>query len=126
MEDEEILRNAVNLQVLKFHYPTISSTVDIASHVAVYQFDIPSQQWVKTAIEGTFFLVKDQSGRIGYVILNRNSPDNLYLFIDYPQNVHLVDRYLIHKLQDRQVVGLWMFDPNDMNRIYNRISHHKF
>lgn len=46
MEDENILRNAVNLQVLKFHYPEIESIIDIASHVAVYQFDVGSQKWV--------------------------------------------------------------------------------
>nr|5KQ1_A Chain A, mRNA-decapping enzyme subunit 1 [Schizosaccharomyces pombe 972h-]5KQ1_D Chain D, mRNA-decapping enzyme subunit 1 [Schizosaccharomyces pombe 972h-]5KQ4_A Chain A, mRNA-decapping enzyme subunit 1 [Schizosaccharomyces pombe 972h-]5KQ4_D Chain D, mRNA-decapping enzyme subunit 1 [Schizosaccharomyces pombe 972h-] len=122
MEDENILRNAVNLQVLKFHYPEIESIIDIASHVAVYQFDVGSQKWLKTSIEGTFFLVKDQRARVGYVILNRNSPENLYLFINHPSNVHLVDRYLIHRTENQHVVGLWMFDPNDMSRIFNIVK----
>lgn len=77
---------------------------------------------LKTSIEGTFFLVKDQRARVGYVILNRNSPENLYLFINHPSNVHLVDRYLIHRTENQHVVGLWMFDPNDMSRIFNIVK----
>ncbi|EQC52987.1 mRNA decapping complex regulatory subunit Dcp1 [Schizosaccharomyces japonicus yFS275] len=78
MEDEASSTNALNVRVLKFHYPQVQSIVDVASHVAVYQFDVQLQKWLKSSVEGTFFLVKDQDNRLGYIILNRNSLENLF------------------------------------------------
>src|ERR1700761_1327198 len=72
---------ALNLKVLRRHYPNVLTILHIAPYAVLYTFSA-TQQWEKTGIEGTLFIVHQspdhvasahdvQPQKFSVIILNR-------------------------------------------------------
>ncbi|KAI8929172.1 hypothetical protein BC831DRAFT_444977 [Entophlyctis helioformis] len=118
MDDLASTKQAINLSVLRRHDPFISVILDTSSHVTVYDFDAPSQAWTKRGIEGTMFVFqRTVQPMFGFFVMNRLGIDNLMISLSSDLHIEMLGDYLMYKLPDGTVQGLWMFENSDRRRL---------
>lgn len=116
----------LNFSVLKRTYPDLIALEHVTSYVALYTFNLETQQWEKVGIEGTLFicqLAPSSAGAEQYivVILNRRGLDNFYMEITSRETMEISDPYVI--LQGDLIYGLWIFaDPPPASTQNDRIE----
>jgi mRNA-decapping enzyme 1B len=111
-------RNEANLRLLQrvTDRPDLSLIQATATHVVLYEFI--SNSWTKCPIEGSLFLVGSNSTNNNslsdlLVILNRNSIENLILEVDTIQNMDHQEPYLILKVSNKIILGIYFHNPNE-------------
>ncbi|KAJ8329711.1 hypothetical protein QVD99_003995 [Batrachochytrium dendrobatidis] len=111
-------KRALNLSVLRRHDPLIESISETSSHVTVYSFESRSQTWTKRGIEGTIFVYQRSiEPRNAFVIMNRLSTENLVVPLTNDLQFEMLGDYLIYRLPNDSIVGLWIFEPSDRQRL---------
>ena len=124
----------LNLGVLRRYVPSISAIVSIAANAVVYTFDVATQSWDKSGIEGTLFVCsQDQNPVTGeprfcVFVLNRRGLENLILDLATIRECEVTDDLLILALKDDEEVeqnpmakalGIWMHADSDDTRQLN-------
>ncbi|TPX44989.1 hypothetical protein SeMB42_g03421 [Synchytrium endobioticum] len=111
-------RRAANLRVLKRYDKMAEEIIDTYSYVAAYSFIDESQSWIKRGIEGPLFLFKrSASPHYAILIMNRLDPENLMMLLNPVMEVVLLEEFVVYRLPDGTVQGLWMFDSGDRIRL---------
>jgi hypothetical protein len=110
----------LNNAVLRRHNPEIASILSLAPYVVVYAFNLESQGWEKTGMEGSMFvcqLVPEAYGQERYsvFVLNRRGLNNFDLHLTDENNVEITDEFVILK-SDAKTAG---FNPDDNNNNNN-------
>ena len=91
-------RRTTNLRVLQRLDPQIVDLAITASHVVLYQFSLPQNQWIKKNIEGTLFVCKRSDvPRFKLIVSNRNSTENLEVGITSTFQMQVREPYLIFR-----------------------------
>jgi Dcp1-like decapping family len=111
---------AINLKVLRRYYPHVLAIVHIAPYAVLYSFSA-TQQWEKTGIEGTLFVVLQSSDhpasphdnlyqRFSVIILNRRGLDNFAWELRSPDSVETSTEFIILSGDEgEETYGLWVF-----------------
>jgi Dcp1-like decapping family protein len=114
----------LNLRVLRRHYPHVQTILHIAPYAVLYTFS-PAQQWEKSGVEGTLFVVNQSPDvvtsphdnlleRFSVIILNRRGLDNFSADIPAPEFIESTEEFIILSGEDESAegFGLWIFsDP---------------
>ncbi|KAH6565521.1 hypothetical protein BASA50_003629 [Batrachochytrium salamandrivorans] len=117
------VKSALNLGVLRRHDPLIESILATSSHVTVYNFEPRSQAWTKRGIEGTMFIFQRNSQpQFGFMIMNRLSTENLVVSLTSDLQFEMLGDYLIYRLPNDSIMGLWIFEPSDRQRLTSILS----
>ncbi|KAF2668964.1 PH domain-like protein [Microthyrium microscopicum] len=111
------INDALNLRVLRRHWPDTEVLVTTAPYAVVYIFAPTTQTWEKSGIEGTLFITayktptqppEEESYRVS--VLNRRGLDNFSAELGGPEYVDVTPEYIIIKsADDAQIYGLWIF-----------------
>jgi Dcp1-like decapping family len=112
---------ALNVKVLRKHYPNVLTTVHIAPYAVLYTFSATGQ-WEKTGIEGTLFIVhqspeyiaaphETQPQKFSVIILNRRGLDNFAADLHSPEYIEQTEEFIILSGEDEndEGYGLWIF-----------------
>ncbi|SPN98701.1 uncharacterized protein DNG_01745 [Cephalotrichum gorgonifer] len=129
----------LNLGVLRRYVPSISAIVSISANAVLYTFDVSTQSWDKSGVEGTLFVCTREtpsgpaSGdpRPCVFVLNRRGLDNLMLDLDRVRDCEVMDDLLILGLENGEggeeseggsmakAMGIWMHADGDDSRRLN-------
>uniref|UniRef100_S4RLY5 5'-(N(7)-methylguanosine 5'-triphospho)-[mRNA] hydrolase n=1 Tax=Petromyzon marinus TaxID=7757 RepID=S4RLY5_PETMA len=113
----------ISLAALQQRDPYVSGIVDVASQVALYSYNTASNEWEKTEVEGTLFVyARSASPHNGFTIMNRLSMDNLIQPITKDLDFKLQDPFLLYRIADLSIHGIWFYDKNDCLRIANLMT----
>ncbi|QKX61075.1 uncharacterized protein TRUGW13939_08221 [Talaromyces rugulosus] len=109
----------LNNAVLRRHNPEIASILSLSPYVVVYAFNLESQGWEKTGMEGSMFvcqLVPEAYGQERYsvFVLNRRGLNNFDLHLTDENNVEITDEFVILK-SDAKTAGFNSDDNNNNN-----------
>ncbi|TPX31865.1 hypothetical protein SmJEL517_g04905 [Synchytrium microbalum] len=111
-------RGRANLRVLKRYDKHAEEILDTFSYVAAYTFTEDTQSWTKRGIEGPMFVFRrSTSPYYAIFIMNRLDPENLWVLLDVVLEVELMEEFVVYRLADGLVQGLWMFEPVDRTRL---------
>jgi hypothetical protein len=121
----------LNLSVLQRYRPSIRTILSIAANAVIYSF-LSSQQWEKSAIEGTMFVCEEdldpKTGLERYciVVLNRRGLDNLIVDLGQIQDIEIQNGLVIlqfKKVSDDdemgKTIGIWIHEDKDDTRDVN-------
>jgi hypothetical protein len=114
----------LNVRVLRRHYPHVQAILHIAPYAVLYTFS-PAQQWEKSGVEGTLFVVNQSPEvvtsphdnlleRFSVIILNRRGLDNFAAELLAPEFIESTEEFIILSGEDESAegFGLWIFsDP---------------
>ncbi len=113
----------LNLSVLKRYLPATKSILLIAPYAALYSFLPSAEQWEKSSIQGTLFVVglaSPASGpeRYAIIILNRLGLENFVLELRPGADVDLEEEIVVVRggggvEEDGMIWGLWIFEEGD-------------
>lgn len=116
----------INLSVLQRIDSFIEQILMTATHVALYGFNIESNQWSRKDVEGSLFVVKrNTQPRFQFIVMNRriaddNPVENLLGDFEFEINVP----YILYKNASQEVNGIWFYDRReceDVANLFNRI-----
>lgn len=101
----------LNLTVLRRHNPDIIRILSIAPFAAVYVFSTATQEWEKSGVEGTLFVVQlapgsnteaesenytnPQQERFAVIVLNRRGLENFQIELRREDDVEITEDYII-------------------------------
>ena len=101
----------LNLSVLRRHNPKITRILSNAPFAVVYVFSAVTQEWEKSGVEGTLFVVQlvSESGidadglqhtephqeRYAVLVLNRRGLENFQIELKREEDVEVTDEYII-------------------------------
>ncbi|EMR08540.1 hypothetical protein PNEG_03021 [Pneumocystis murina B123] len=106
----------LNLRVLHKHYPSIISILASSPYVVLYSFSDSKKTWTKEHCEGTLFIFSTNKG-YSYTILNRLSLESFSANLIYPDDLEYSDPYIIHKINNNEIYGLWIWEAFDRQKI---------
>ena len=106
---------ALNLKVLRRYSPSVLTILHIAPYAVLYSFSA-TQQWEKTGIEGTLFVVHQapdevvathevQPQKFGVIILNRRGLDNFAADLRSPDYIEPTEEFIILSGEDENEEG---------------------
>uniref|UniRef100_A0A8C4WUB2 5'-(N(7)-methylguanosine 5'-triphospho)-[mRNA] hydrolase n=1 Tax=Eptatretus burgeri TaxID=7764 RepID=A0A8C4WUB2_EPTBU len=79
--------------------PYIKKIMDVASQVALYNFNTNTNQWEKTEVEGTLFVyARTVAPFHGFTIMNRLSMNNLMQPITKELDFKLQEPFLLYRI----------------------------
>ncbi|KAF1809265.1 PH domain-like protein [Eremomyces bilateralis CBS 781.70] len=118
--------SALNLVVIRRHNPSIVSILAIAPYAVVYTFNTASQEWEKSNVEGSMFIVALEGTpaapeRFAVMILNRRGLDNFFTELFSPDDVDDTEEYIILQTEAPDgvgnpgvpiIYGLWIFSES--------------
>ncbi|KAL1463521.1 hypothetical protein WDU94_015266 [Cyamophila willieti] len=108
----------VNVSAIRRVDPLVKDLVDSATHVALYSFNGPKNEWDKTNIEGALFVYKRVGNPLySMFILNRNSPENLLEPVVKDLNLQLQNPFILYKNKQGLIYGIWFYNKEDCERI---------
>ncbi|KAI9594686.1 hypothetical protein BDF19DRAFT_386111 [Syncephalis fuscata] len=118
------VRTAVNLSVLKRHIPSVKYIVDSASHAVLYEFEPETREWTKKNVEGAMFIFEryENTPSFGFFILNRLGLDNALAYLEPHLVLHQTDEYIMYRSGAAPIYGLWIYDPTDRERIWQKLN----
>lgn len=110
----------LNLSVLKRYLPATESILLIAPYAALYTFQPSAEQWEKSSIQGTLFVVHLESppfglDRYAIMILNRLGLENFILELQPGADVDLEEEIVVVRggAEDGMIWGLWIFEEGE-------------
>ncbi|KAG5517980.1 hypothetical protein PMAC_000435 [Pneumocystis sp. 'macacae'] len=106
----------LNIRVLRLHHPKITSIVARSPYVVLYSFSDTEKTWTKEHCEGTLFIFSTNNG-YGYTILNRLSLESFSADLVCPDDLEYSDPYIIHRLHNEKIYGLWIWEEIDRQKI---------
>lgn len=135
----EQARKEANLRLLQRSTDrNITNILSWATHVVLYGFNSTQQQWVKSNVEGSFFLAERRTIPAGnssssttspcvLVIMNRNSPQNYVMELTTDFQVQASDPYLIFKNYSNDgtaatIRGVWFPNANERTQLFDVLS----
>uniref|UniRef100_A0A8D8Y3A0 mRNA-decapping enzyme 1B n=1 Tax=Cacopsylla melanoneura TaxID=428564 RepID=A0A8D8Y3A0_9HEMI len=108
----------VNVSAIRRVDPLVKDLVDSATHVALYSFNGPKNEWDKTNIEGALFVYKRVGNPLySMFILNRNSPENLLEPVVKELDLQLQNPFILYKNKQGLIYGIWFYNKEDCERI---------
>ena len=136
-------RRTTNLRVLQRLDPQIVDLAITASHVVLYQFSLPQNQWIKKNIEGTLFVCKRSDvPRFKLIVSNRNSTENLEVGITSTFQMQVREPYLIFRdnnttkttasgttgagEEENEAIhprGLWFHDDKERQQVHSFLEN---
>lgn len=119
--DPTVTNYALNLTVLQRYLPSTVSIVFLAPYAVVYIYNITTNAWEKSGIEGTLFVVQLQDEKYAVVVLNRRGLENFILHLKSEEEVDVTGEYVILEEKGgggsgggnedgKKVYGLWVFE----------------
>uniref|UniRef100_UPI00358E115D mRNA-decapping enzyme 1B-like isoform X2 n=1 Tax=Myxine glutinosa TaxID=7769 RepID=UPI00358E115D len=115
---EQVLH--ISLAALQQLDPYIRRIMDVASQVALYNFNTNSNQWEKTEVEGTLFVyARTVAPFHGFTIMNRLSMNNLMQPITKELDFKLQEPFLLYRIADHDVSihSIWFYDKKEFLRV---------
>lgn len=113
----------VNVSAIRRVDPLVKDLVDSATHVALYSFNGPKNEWDKTNIEGALFVYKRVDNPLYSVfILNRNSPENLIEPVVKELDLQLQNPFILYKNKQGLIYGIWFYNKDDCYRISDTLQ----
>ncbi|KAL8094915.1 hypothetical protein AgCh_036430 [Apium graveolens] len=110
----------LNLTVLQRMDPFIEDILITATHVTLYDFDIPLNHWNRKDVEGSLFVVKrNTQPRFQFVVMNRRSTENLVENLLGDFEFELQVPYLLYRNEAQEVNGIWFFNPKECEDVAN-------
>lgn len=111
----------LNLSVLQRYLPATESILLIAPYAALYTFEPSAEEWEKSNIQGTLFVVHLQTppfgpGRYAIIILNRLGLKNFILELRPGANVDLENEIVVVRggaEADDMICGLWIYEEGE-------------
>ena len=113
----------LNLAVLQRYLPSTVSIDFLAPYAVIYIFNITTQTWERSGIEGSLFVVRLRDEGHAVVVLNRRGLDNFVLHLQSAGEVDLTEEYIILQgngtkdagsgtgsAEEQKVYGLWIFE----------------
>jgi mRNA-decapping enzyme 1B len=90
----------------------------------MYTMSVTSRQWTKLGVEGSLYLVR-RSGvpRYRLLVLNKTSTQNFLEDIDSELEFELNPPYLMYTHGNSEIVGVWFYDADDLQRVQTAIGH---
>lgn len=111
----------LNLKVLRSLYPQVQTILHVAPYAVLYNFSA-NQQWEKSGVEGTLFIVHQQPDhthhklgvileRFSVIILNRRGLDNFAADLHAPEEIEATEQFIILSGSGDGEAGhgLWIF-----------------
>ncbi|GMR47175.1 hypothetical protein PMAYCL1PPCAC_17370, partial [Pristionchus mayeri] len=114
---------AKNLMMIQRIDICAESILDKATHTALYKFNTAARAWEKTEVDGAMFIYKRVDHPVySLMIANRQSPEDLIEPILPKIRVKMDKPYLFFCKVDGSIQGLWFYDIDDCERIYNLLN----
>ena len=113
----------LNLSVLKRYLPATESILLIVPYAALYTFQPSAEEWEKSSIQGTLFVVRLATAsfrleRYAIIILNRLGLKNFILELQPGADVVLEDEIVVVRggvKEDGLIWGLWIYEEGENN-----------
>lgn len=113
LTDSEVNENAIRRVD-----PLVKDLVDSATHVALYSFEAPKNEWELTNIQGAFFVYsRVEEPHYSMFIMNRSSPENLIEPIVKELDLQSQYPFLLYKTKKGLIYGIWFYNQEDCRRI---------
>lgn len=111
----------LNLSVLQRYLPSTDSILLIAPYAALYTFLPSTEEWEKSPIQGTLFVVSLKSSHVGLeryaiIILNRLGLKNFIMELQPGADVDLEDEIVIVRggeEGDGPIRGFWIYEEGE-------------
>lgn len=89
---------SMNVSALKLKDPHLKEILDMAAHVALYNYNPESQNWEKTEVEGAFFIYSRTTAPQYYAfIMNRLNTSNHIEHIDENVDLQKHEPFILYK-----------------------------
>ncbi|BET03316.1 Dcp1-like decapping family [Nesidiocoris tenuis] len=119
--------SSMNVSALKLKDPYFKDILDMATHVALYNYNSDTQSWEKTEVEGAYFIYSRTKEPFYYaLIMNRLNTSDHIEYIDENVELQLDEPFILYKNAQGLVHGIWFYDREDCSRIsklIERLSH---
>ena len=115
--------DSINLRALRKIDDNIKEILFSAGQVAIYYFNIDSEQWKRKEIEGALFFVKrNTQSEYAFVVINKLSTMNLVQRItkDFETNLQLP--YLMYKNTENEIYCVWFYDKDNCITLNQKIA----
>lgn len=111
----------LNLSVLQRYLPSTESILLIAPYAALYTFQPSTEEWEKSSIQGTLFVVSLKTSHFGLerfavIILNRLGLKNFILELQPGADVDLEDEIVVVRggvERDGMIRGFWIYEEGE-------------
>lgn len=111
----------LNLSVLRRYLPATESILLVAPYAALYTFQPSAEEWEKSSIQGTLFVVRLEpspfgSERYATIILNRYGLKNFILELQPGADVELEDEIVVVRggaEDDGMIWGIWIYEEGE-------------
>ena len=111
----------LNLSVLRRYLPSTESILLIAPYAALYTFQPSVEEWEKSSIQGTLFIVSLKPSHIGLeryavIILNRHGLKNFIMELQPGADVDLEDEIVVVRgggEGDGMIRGFWIYEEGE-------------
>lgn len=90
--------SSMNVSALKLKDPYFKDILDMATHVALYNYNSDTQSWEKTEVEGAYFIYSRTKEPFYYaLIMNRLNTSDHIEYIDENVELQLDEPFILYK-----------------------------
>ncbi|KAK2721735.1 uncharacterized protein LOC136035448 isoform X2 [Artemia franciscana] len=120
--DDPVVEN-INLGAIKLQDPYAKDIVATATMVAVYKFDVSSNNWGKPEVQGSFFVYSRLAEpKHCMFILNRLEPKNWAEPIVKDLELKLEAPFILTRTKRAEVYGLWFYEQLECRNTFYKLD----